>query len=141
VLLDPASGDGEHLRTAVHTDDRAAAADLFEQFRDVEAGTAADVEDPLARRRRESLADKAPPPEDVARPVDRLQLIGDVLVEDQAHQGSMRGRKKIRVLPLSRRALAAFTSLRHSGWGTAAFGRLPVTIPFPCLARAISAMR
>ena len=49
MLLRPPRSDREHLRAAVHPDDRSCVAHLLEQLGDVEAGAAADVEYPLAR--------------------------------------------------------------------------------------------
>ena len=76
-------GGGEHLRAAVDAHDGAVRPDDVEQLLDVEARPAADVEDPLAGARGEGLADERTPAAHVARAVQRLQLPGEVLVEDE----------------------------------------------------------
>jgi hypothetical protein len=83
TVLDPAGGDGEHLRAVVDPDDEAGVADLLEQLGDVEAGAAADVEDPLAGRGGQRLADEGAAAEDVPGPVDGLELLRQTLVEDE----------------------------------------------------------
>jgi hypothetical protein len=82
ALLGTTCRDREHLRAAVHADHRPRVADLLEQLRDVEAGTAADVENPLARRGGQSLPGQSAAPQDVARPVGDLELLREIVVED-----------------------------------------------------------
>ena len=74
---------GEHRLAVVNPDRRALRPDLLEQFGDVEAGSAAHVQDAFAGRDTEGVADQLPTARHIPRPVERVERPRDALVEFQ----------------------------------------------------------
>src|SRR5918992_1496989 len=86
--LGAAPRHSEHLRALVNARDRALRTDLIEELARIEAGAAADVEDAVTGLSAKRLVDELPAPQNVARPVEDLELLDDLLVEDElAHGG------------------------------------------------------
>ena len=79
----------EHRRARVEPEDDPRFPDLLSQLDTEEPGPAADVHDAFTRYGAESLPHEAAPPDRVADPIERLELLRDVLVEDElTHVGS-----------------------------------------------------
>ena len=92
VALGAAPGQGEGLGAGVDAGHRPGRPDLLGQLGDVEAGPAADVEDPLAGCGRQGLTDQPATAQHVPGPVEGLELGGEAVVEDELAHGVLRGR-------------------------------------------------
>ena len=71
----------QHLRTRVDADHRTAGAENLDHVRDQERRSAPDIDDAVARGRCKRLQHKTSPPDDILRAIQRLESIGDRLVE------------------------------------------------------------
>jgi len=83
-------GQGQGLGAGVDADHPPGRPHLHQQLGHVEAGAAADVQDPLAGRAGDGLADQPPPAQHVAGAVQGLELAGQAVVEHQLGHGVLR---------------------------------------------------
>ena len=86
----PGGRETEHLRAPVDADHETVRPDLLRELRDVEAGAAAGVQDPLSGQRAEGLVDDRAPAKDVVGDVRPFQLLARVAAEGElAHERLM----------------------------------------------------
>ena len=76
-------GHGEHIRAAIHADDRALVPDRLEQLGNVETRAAAHVKDAVAGSYAERSSHQLASAQHVARCVEPLQPIDETLIELQ----------------------------------------------------------
>jgi hypothetical protein len=82
-----APGQGQGLGAGVDPGHRPGRPHLLEQLGKVEAGAATDVQDPLTGPGPQGLADQPAAAQDVAGPVELLELGGEAVVEDELAHG------------------------------------------------------
>ena len=99
---------GEHRLAAVDADHRAVGSHVLEQLGDVEAGSAAHVQDAFALGDAEGVADQPPAAQHVARAIEHFEPSSSALVEFQlAHpliasrEATLHGSQQATLLPPS----------------------------------------